>query len=72
MFIIQEINEDNPLYLEWAPDNGLSPSLTTETNGNNNAAVGKHDVKRVMWKEYPAWMILILIELSHELYMSRI
>ncbi|KAK9929382.1 hypothetical protein M0R45_026484 [Rubus argutus] len=59
----KKLYKDNALYLEWAPDNVLCPSLTTESNGKNSAAVGKHDVKRVMWKEYPGWMILILIEL---------
>lgn len=37
--------------MECAPDNFPSPSSTTESNGKNNAAVGEHDVKRVMLEQ---------------------
>jgi multiple RNA-binding domain-containing protein 1 len=37
--------------LEWAPGNILSPSSTAESNEKSNAAVGEHDVKRVMLEQ---------------------
>lgn len=43
--------KDVPLYLEWAPGNILSPSSTAESNEKSNAAVGEHDVKRVMLEQ---------------------
>ncbi|OVA01962.1 RNA recognition motif domain [Macleaya cordata] len=43
--------KDAPLYLEWAPDNILSPSSTSEADAQNNGIVGEKDVKRVLLEQ---------------------
>nr|DAD24360.1 TPA_asm: hypothetical protein HUJ06_025824 [Nelumbo nucifera] len=42
--------KDAPLYLEWAPENILSPSSTSETEQTNDI-VGEKDVKRVLLEQ---------------------
>ncbi|KAK6268371.1 hypothetical protein QUC31_012531 [Theobroma cacao] len=44
--------KDAPLYLEWAPDNVLNKSSTSEGDKKNNAAVGEHDVKRAILEQH--------------------
>lgn len=40
-------NRDSPLYLEWAPDDILSPDVTLEMDQEKNA-VGEKETKRVL------------------------
>ncbi|XP_043690007.1 multiple RNA-binding domain-containing protein 1-like isoform X2 [Telopea speciosissima] len=43
--------KDAPLYLEWAPNNILSLSATSETKSQSNVIVGEKDVKRVLLEQ---------------------
>ncbi|XP_043724842.1 multiple RNA-binding domain-containing protein 1-like isoform X2 [Telopea speciosissima] len=43
--------KDAPLYLEWAPNDVLSLSATSETKSQSNAIVGEKDVKRVLLEQ---------------------
>ncbi|KAI3973091.1 hypothetical protein MKX01_019749 [Papaver californicum] len=40
--------KDAPLYLEWAPGNILSPSLTSEADAQKYGVVGENDVNRAI------------------------
>ncbi|XP_077244389.1 nucleotide/nucleic acid binding protein [Tasmannia lanceolata] len=44
--------KDAPLYLEWATDNILCSSSTTETDGKNNVIVSQQDVTRVLLEQH--------------------
>ncbi|XVF40013.1 hypothetical protein PTKIN_Ptkin01aG0078500 [Pterospermum kingtungense] len=44
--------KDGPLYLEWAPHNVLDKSLVSEGDKKNKAAVGEHEVKRVILEQH--------------------
>ncbi|XP_042520467.1 multiple RNA-binding domain-containing protein 1 isoform X2 [Macadamia integrifolia] len=43
--------KDAPLYLEWAPNDILSLSATSETKSHSNVIVGEQDVKRVLLEQ---------------------
>ncbi|KAI9091630.1 hypothetical protein K1719_028073 [Acacia pycnantha] len=43
--------KDAPLYLEWAPSNVLSQSLTSESN-EKSGAIGENEVKRIKLEQH--------------------